>query len=247
VFLAWKSGLAPGPQRSAPVLGIVLLTGAVLFRYVADLAQELFTLRMSMLVAIAGIIVVFWGVRQLRHWWLPAILLILAIPLPAMVLETLALPLQLKASTMGAALLEARHVPVILAGNVIHVPGQSLFVTEACSGLRSLTALLSLGVLMGGLFLTSPWSRALVVLITIPVAMLINGVRVFLTGFLVYFVDPELGTGFMHYTEGWVLFLVSFGIIGGLTWFVAVAEGWVKRPRRPELDAGLEPVPGSAA
>ncbi|MGH3114222.1 MAG: exosortase/archaeosortase family protein, partial [Gaiellaceae bacterium] len=87
-----------------------------------------------------------WGFGQLRRWWLPAALLALSIPIPALVTNALALPLQFKASSMGAALLDWRHVPVRLAGNVIQLPGRQLFVTEACSGLRSLTALLALGV-----------------------------------------------------------------------------------------------------
>jgi exosortase len=121
-------------------------------------------------------------------------------------------------------LLEWRQVPVLLAGNVIQIPGHSLFVTEACSGLRSLSALLALGVLQGGLWLRMPAARVLLMLITLPVAMAVNGVRVFLTGFLVYFVGPEFGEGFMHYTEGWLLFLLSFGVLGGATWALTWVE-----------------------
>jgi exosortase len=148
------------------------------------------------------------------------------------VLGSAALALQLKASQLGAALLELRHVPVQLSGNVIHLPGQSLFVTEACSGLRSLTALLSLGVLMGGLWLRSVPGRVLVVFLAIPVAMLLNGVRIFLTGFFAYFVSPSLAEGIMHYSEGWGMFLVAFTCLGLVAWATArvearvLAQGW---------------------
>ncbi len=125
---------------------------------------------------------------------------------------------------MGAAMLEARHVPVQLAGNIIHLPGRSLFVTEACSGLRSLTALIALGLLIGGLFLTSPWGRFALLLTAVPVAMALNGLRVFLTGFLVYFVSPDLGDGFMHYTEGWAFFVVAFLALGGVALLVSRLE-----------------------
>ena len=54
--------------------------------------------------------------------------------------------------------------------------------------------------------------------LAIPVAMVLNGLRVFLTGFLVFYVDPRLGDGLMHYTEGWTLFVVAFGIIGAAAW-----------------------------
>jgi exosortase len=113
---------------------------------------------------------------------------------------------------------------------VIRLPGHDLFVTEACSGLRSLTALLSLGVLLGGLLLKSPAARIAIVALSIPVAVAINGVRVFVTGFLVVFVDPKLAEGFSHLTEGWLLFLVAFAILGAITWgAMAVEEYWQAR------------------
>ncbi|HEX9107678.1 MAG TPA: exosortase/archaeosortase family protein [Longimicrobiales bacterium] len=215
LWLAWRSGVVEN-ARPQVRLGLVLLLGAVVLRYVAGLAGEWFTMRLSALLAGAALVIYWRGLPQLRRWWLPAILLLLSIPLPEMVVGTLALPLQLQASKLGAALLNWREVPVLLAGNVIHMPGRSLFVTEACSGLRSLTALVALGVLIGGMFLKHPVSRWAIVLAALPVAVLLNGLRVFLTGFLVYFVDPALGTGFMHMSEGWAVFVVAFLLLGGL-------------------------------
>lgn len=122
VGLAWKRGLVaePKPQHA---LGLLLLVGSVVLRYLSGLAAELFTMRMSMIGAAMGLVVYLCGVRQLVRWWLPTVLIILSVPLPAVVLGSLALPLQLKASQWGAALLESRHVPVRLAGNVIQLPG----------------------------------------------------------------------------------------------------------------------------
>src|SRR3990172_4328387 len=113
---------------------------------------------------------------------------------------------------MGATLLAFRNVPVMLSGNVIHLPGRSMFVTEACSGLRSLTALLALAVLVGGLWLRTPWARTVILVVAVPVALVLNGLRVFLTGFLVYYVSPKFGEGFTHYTQGWGLFVAAFVI-----------------------------------
>jgi exosortase len=224
VWLAWQRGLAPD-RRPHVSGGTVLLLGAVALRSLGGLAAELFTMRFSMVLALAGLTVFVWGFGQLRRWWLPATLLALSIPIPALVTNALALPLQFQASRMGATLLEWRDVPVQLAGNVIQLPGRQLFVTEACSGLRSLTALLSLGVLVGGLWLRSVPGRAVLIALAIPVAIAVNAVRVFMTGFLVYFVDPQLGEGFMHLTEGWLLFLVAFLILGAAAWVAASIEG----------------------
>jgi exosortase len=223
LWLAWRAGLRD-EQRPNIALGSGILVIAVVLRYLSGLAAELFTMRLSMVLALAGLVTFLWGFRQVLHWWLPFSLVVLSIPIPAVLTNALAFPLQLKASSMGAALLEFRHVPVRLTGNVINLPGRQLFVTEACSGLRSLTALLSLGLLVGGLWLRHPLSRALLVGLTIPVAILVNAFRVFLTGFLVFNVSPEMGEGFMHVSEGWLLFVLAFLILGLVTWAVRLIE-----------------------
>jgi exosortase len=233
IWMAWRSGIDPEakPNRT---LGVTLLLLAVVVRTASGLAAELFTMRGSIVIALAGITVYEFGFKQLIRWWLPFALICLSIPLPELITQALALPLQFKASRMGAALLEMRNVPVRLAGNVIQLPGRELFVTEACSGLRSLTALLSMAVLLGALVLKRPVTRILLVVLAVPVAIVVNGIRVFITGFLVYYVSPAYGEGFMHITEGWLLFLVSLAILGAMAWF----GGLVERLRSP---AELEP------
>jgi exosortase len=233
LWLGWRRGLRP-ERRPQVVWGVLVLAAAVLLRYLSGLAAEVFTMRVSMLMALAALVIFLWGWRQLLHWWLPVALLFLSIPWPALITNALALPLQFQASRMGAALLRSRDIPVVLAGNVINLPGHQLFVTEACSGLRSLTALLSLGLLVGGLWLRTPVARILLLLLAIPVAIVINAVRVFFTGFLVFFVDPKLGEGFMHVTEGWLLFIVAFGLLALLTWAARAIE---RRLGKEPLDA----------
>ena len=230
IWLAWKRGLVPNPEPQR-ALGLAVLIAAVLLRYLSGLAAELFTMRMSLLGAAMGLVVYLYGVRQLLRWWLPTMLIILSVPLPAVVMGSLALPLQLRASEWGAALLEMRHVPVRLAGNVIQLPGRTLFVTEACSGLRSLTALIALGLMVAGLWLRTPWSRVILILLAIPVAMVLNAVRVFLAGFFTYYVDPRLAEGVMHLTEGWAIFVVAFAILGAMAAVLAALEKRLARVR----------------
>lgn len=231
VWLVWRAGVRANATPNVK-LGLLIIFGAVLIRYMSGLAAEMYTMKMSIVMALAGFTVFAYGFRQLIAWWLPFTVLWLSVPLPELVISSLALPLQFRASEMGAALLSWREIPVRLNGNVIMLPGgHQLFVAEACSGLRSLTALLSLGVLLGGMTLTSASGRLLLVLAAIPIAIVINGIRVFLTGFLVYFVSPELGAGFMHTTEGWLMFLVAFILLGGVAWLVVQIEGFFARRR----------------
>lgn len=237
VWLAWRTGLRED-RKPDFWLGVAVLAGAVLLRAVAELAAERYTMRLSMVIAVGGLVLCYWGRGQLRRWWLPMLLLALSVPLPELITSGLALPLQFRASRMGAALLEWRHVPVRLSGNILEIPGHRLFVTEACSGLRSLTALLSVSVLTAGLWLRSGFMRVLLVLSAIPVAIALNGVRVFLTGFLVYFVDPRMGEGFLHLTEGWLLFLVSLCLIGLTTVLFRAVERPLLSLKRRLADAG---------
>jgi exosortase len=232
IWIAWRSGIRKDATPN-PVLGVSMLAFAVLIRYASGLAAELFTMRMSMVLAAGGLTVYYAGVKQLLRWWLPFALVVLSVPLPAIVLNAIALPLQFKASQIGTSLLEWRHVPVRLTGNVIRIPGHELFVAAACSGLRSLTALISLGLLLGHMMLVHPISRALLLLVSIPVAIVINGVRVFLTAFLIFFVSPSLGEGFMHITEGWLLFLVALAALAALTWVATKAEQLVLHRSAP--------------
>lgn len=236
IWLAWREGIRPNAQPNR-VLGLVVIVLAVAIRCAAGLAAELFSMRCSMIMALGGLTIYHFGFRQLVRWWLPFTLACLAVPLPELVTQALALPLQFRASRMGAALLQMRQVPVLLTGNVIRLPGHELFVTEACSGLRSLTALLSVGVLMSALLLQTVIGRIALVALAIPIAIVVNGVRVFMTGFLVFFVSPEFGKGFMHLTEGWLLFLVSLGSLALFAWAGAAGERRLRAWRRNAVEA----------
>jgi exosortase len=238
IWLAWREGIRPNAEPNR-ALGLVVIVLAVAIRCAAGLAAEVFSMRCSMIMALGGLTIYHFGFRQLVRWWLPFALACLAVPLPELVTQALALPLQFRASKMGAALLQMRQVPVLLTGNVIRLPGHELFVTEACSGLRSLTALLSVGVLMSALVLQTLIGRIALVALAIPIAIVVNGVRVFMTGFLVFFVSPELGEGFMHLTEGWLLFLVSLGSLGLFAWAGAAIE---RRARAWRLNAVEAPT-----
>ena len=223
-WFAFQTGLKE-VRKPAILLAVGFLLASISLRFVSDLAAELFTMRVSMLLAAAGLILWFFGVKQLLAWWLPFVLLGLAIPLPELVIAKLTAPLQLVASRIGASLIEWRNIPVLLNGNVIRIPGHDLFVAEACSGLRSLTALVNLGVLLGAMLLAKPWSRVTLLVLAVPMAILINGFRIFLTAFLVYFVSPEAGSGFMHTTEGWLMFVIAFASLGAVASLLLFIEG----------------------
>ncbi len=245
LWLMWRAGLDRTPQPSR-LLGIVALFSAIVFRALGGLAAELYTQRMAMWLALVGVILFVRGWGLIRLWWLPLSLLALSIPLPDVIMNALAMPLQLLASEWGSALIEWRHIPVHRAGNVMTIISQDtgdpfrLFVAEACSGLRSLTALLALGVAVGGLNLRSVTGRVLLALLAIPVAIALNTLRVFLTAFLMYYVSPAFGDGFMHYSQGWGVFAVAILILGLIAAVIRLGEVRIARWRQPAA-TGAEP------
>ena len=223
VWLAVRDGPVPDP-RPARWIGAAIILLAVFANLFGRVAGVETIPRAAFWIGLVGLTMWFAGWRQIVAWWLPFVLLGLTIPLPESIIASLTLPLQEVAAKMGAGLLSTRHIPVLLTGNVIRLPGHTLFVSEACSGLRSLTALLSMAILVGALFLRYPLSRVLMVALSVALAIFVNGIRIFMTGFLVFFVDPKLGEGFMHLTEGYLLFLVSLAILAFLTWIFLKVE-----------------------
>ena len=223
LWLAWRDGIDAKARRNVK-WGSAILVAAILTRALGSAAAELFTQRFSIWLAGVGLVVFQWGWPQIRRWWLPVALLPLSIPLPAIVTDLLANPLQFRASQLATSMIKWRHIPVVTTGNVIHLENATLFVAEACSGLRSLTALRSLGVLIGGMYLRSVPSRLLLVLLTVPVAVIVNAMRIFLTAFLVHFVDPAAGQGAYHRNEGWAMFMIAFIILGGVALLIRLGE-----------------------
>jgi len=223
LWLAWRSGLREDATPQ-PGWGAAILVASVMCRFLGALAAEFFTQRFSIWLATVGLVVFYFGWRQARHWWLPLTLLVLAIPLPALVTNQLAIPLQFQASRLGTALIRMRDIQVRTTGNVIQIPEGTLFVAEACSGLRSLSALIALGVMIGGLYLRSITGRVAIFVLAIPLAIVLNGVRIFLTAFLMHFVDPALAQGFMHQSEGFGMFAVALACLAGIASIARIVE-----------------------
>ena len=166
-----------------------------------------------MLGTLAGITLFLFGWQTLRMSRLPAGILLLMIPLPAIMFNQIAFPLQLLASELGESVIGAARIPVLREGNVLILANTTLEVAEACSGIRSLISLLTLGIVFGYFIDSRRPSVTLIALSTIPIAIFANGVRVAGTGIAAHYFGSAAAEGFFHEFSGWLLFLVAFALL----------------------------------
>jgi len=197
-------------QRDPSAFGLVVVIGSLAVLLVGLMGAELFLTRVSIVGIVAGSILFLFGWRTLGLLALPVLFLLLMIPIPAIILNQVTFPLQLLASQVGEAALRGLGVPVLREGNVIVLANVSLEVAEACSGIRSLISLLTLGIVYG-YFADSRFSvRFVVALCTIPIAIASNGLRVAGTGIAAHYFGPRAAEGFFHTFSGWLMFVVAF-------------------------------------
>jgi exosortase len=192
--------------------GFSLLSLGCLVFLAGKLSAEFFLARISFVILIAGLAWTFWGFQRFKTLAFPFILLATMVPLPAIVYNTAAAPLQLFASSVATSVAQAFGVSIYRDGNVIHLATTSLGVAEACSGLNSLSALVVGSLLLGFLEDTSTLGRVLLFALSIPLAIAVNVLRVAGTAILADY-HIEFAMGFYHTLSGWLVFVLGFGIL----------------------------------
>ncbi|MCA9511253.1 MAG: exosortase/archaeosortase family protein [Myxococcota bacterium] len=194
-------------------LGLVPLALGVASLAVGRLGVELTTMRAGFVLSLIGLVLLLLGREVFRILAFPLLFLFLMIPLPQSLVNVVAFPLQLVAARAAVAAMQALGIPVLLEGNIIHLAQTSLFVEEACSGLRSLTALVTVGVLFAYFFRKSLGERAILVASTIPIAILVNAFRVALTGVLAHAYGEQAATGVVHELQGVATYVIALAIL----------------------------------
>jgi exosortase len=178
---------------------------------IGELGGLLTALRSGYVLALMGLVLLLAGRRVFEILLFPMAFLFLMVPLPQSLVNIIAFPLQLIAAGWAVESLQAFGIPALLEGNIIHLAHTQLFVAEACSGLRSLMALLTLGVVFAQFFRPGHMiQQSILVAGTIPIAIVVNAVRVSLTGVLAHNFGRETATGFIHDFQGMITFGMAF-------------------------------------
>ena len=238
LYFAWerREALARAPVR--PGAGGALLLAFILALWMAGLlGAELFLTRVSLVGVMAGLVWFVWGRAYLRVLAFPIAFLLLMIPLPAIIFNQIAFPLQLLASRVGETAIAAVGIPVLREGNVLQLPARTLEVAEACSGIRSLVSLLMLAIVLGYFTERRSGARVLIACAAIPIAIVANAVRVAGTGIASEWISPAASEGFFHAFSGWLMFVVAFAALLGVQRFIRSARAWQFRPHRALVGA----------
>jgi exosortase len=217
-YFAWERRdrlrtVVPEPS----VIGLFVVIGGLAVLLAGLLGAELFLTRFSLIVVLTGSALFLFGWKATRVLAFPLAFLLLMIPIPAILFNQVAFPLQILASQAGAAVLSALSIPVLREGNIIVLAHTSLEVAEACSGIRSLISLLTLGIVYGYFTDSRPGIRTAIALATVPIAIVANAGRVAGTGIAAHYYGPEAAQGFFHTFSGWLVFLVALGLLFLLT------------------------------
>ena len=215
-------------KTESDVRGLFLLVFGLLALVVGSLGAELFLQRVSLIMVIAGLVLFLLGRAYLRGLLFPIACLFFMIPLPTIVVNTVAFPLQLFAAKTAAFCLLNFGIPAMREGNLIVLAGTTLEVAEACSGIRSLQALMALGTIYAYFSQHVMWKRLALIGLSVPIAIIANAFRVTGTGLLAHYWGTEAAEGFYHTMSGWLIFVVAFLLLVACG-LVLSRMGWDQR------------------
>lgn len=186
--------------------GLIVIVSGILLLLIGYMGTEYFTMRLSLIIILAGAILYFWGKEVFMILLLPGSYLVLMIPLPEIIYNAVAFPLKLFVAKYSVLFLQAIHITVYREGNIIMFPNVVLEVADACSGIRSLMSLIALSVAISFFVKTSNLKKALIVISAVPIAVLTNALRVIATGILAKHWGAAAAEGFFHEFAGMLVF-----------------------------------------
>jgi len=209
-WLAWRRRDALRALPTRPDAAGFLLLGAGAFLYLAGvLAAELFTTRVSLVVVIAGLVLLLQGRARTRVLAYPLVFLLCMVPIPYVFYYRLTFPLQLLSSQLAAGFLSWTGMPLLRDGNLIHLEGYSLEVVSACSGLRSIMTLGTMALFLLDTLALKPAGTAVFLLLVIPIAVAANVARLAATAGIAAIGGPGAAESFLHELSGVVVFVTG--------------------------------------
>lgn len=214
LFLIWRQRYwLARTAFSGSWSGLPLVAAGLALWLVGELSTIYTIEQYAFLLVLYGLAVSLTGWAVFKRLWMPLLILIFMVPLPAFFSNTLSLQMQLLSSAIGVGLIRLAGISVFLEGNVIDLGLYKLQVAEACSGLRYLFPLMTLAFIVSYFFRAPFWKRAALFASSVPIALLMNSFRIGLIGVSVEYWGTKMAEGLLHDFEGWVVFMLSTGAL----------------------------------
>jgi len=230
-FIYRKRDLILQEEAKPTYSGIFLVILSLLMLIIGELSAIYIISQYSFLILIIGLVLTFFGKRVTSLMFVPIVIGAFAIPLPYFIESDLTWRLQILSSELGVSIIRFFDIPVFLEGNIIDLGIYKLQVVEACSGLNYLYPLMSFGFIVAYIYRAPFLYKSIVFLSTIPITILMNSVRIGIVGVLVSYGGIDMAEGFLHYFEGWLIFMTCIGLLFVETWILTKLI-----PGRPNLD-----------
>jgi exosortase len=213
-FFIWiKRDRLSQAQMNTSIFGAAILVSSMAIYLLALAGQVAVAQRAMIIVSLIGLVLFNFGWQIFKILAFPLCYLIFMVPVPVSIYGLIAFPLQLFATDVSHAIIQAVSIPVLQEGNMLYFVQTQLEVAEACSGLRSMMAFVMLSVLFAYIMDRGWWRRAVLVLSAIPLAIFANIVRVTGTGILAHFYGGEVARGFMHDFSGMAVFVFGLALM----------------------------------
>jgi exosortase len=208
----WRRPVEP-VSLSARMAGVLLLAGSFGLRLVAA-RYRIVTIDMYTFVpALAGVFLLVGGWSMFRWAWAPIGFLIFMYPLPDEATRYLLGPLQTLATIVSTYALQTLGFDAFREGNQIVVGEMHLGVVDACSGLRMLTIFVALSVALVMLGERQWWENLVILASAIPIALIVNSIRITVTGLLYQVANSEVAEMVFHDLAGWVMMPMALGML----------------------------------
>ncbi len=234
LYLIWRKKGEILSQPSVPARWGYVLMLLWAFTYTIGIVGHISTFaHASMILFAIGAFAVLINGRAARIILFPAFFMIFMFPIPSEIYTRVTNPLMLISTNISFHILSILDVPILKEGNLLFLPNYKMEVVNACSGIRSMLAIMAIALLVGYLYIGSQVIRAVFFLVSVPIALFGNVFRITSTALLAYFYSPQAAEGFSHTFAGIVTFLISFLIIYGCIQVVL----WYLEKRKPSFSS----------
>jgi exosortase len=229
IFLEWRpvrTVVALNVRTGSVCLAIAALIECVAVGWLTPLPSDvqLSTRMLALVLWWIGAFLLCFGSRAWRLVIFPLGFLLGLVPLPQLAVSKIVALLQQGSAWAAHALFAVCGVPVAQAGDLLTIPGLTFQVAHECSSIRSSSMLLLTTVVLSQLLLCSPWRKALMIGLAVPLSVAKNAFRIFTIAMLGTRVDPSYLTGRLHHEGGIVFFAIILLVTFGVLWILRKEE-----------------------